>query len=489
MNGTSSPVNLPLCVDLDGTLIRGDLLDEQLVALIKRNPLELVVLAFALLRGKAAFKEVLARKAADRLDVANLPYDDEILGLIRRRRNAGAAIELVSGSHISVVQRVADHLGLFDRVFGTEGSRNLTGMTKAQLLAERHPDGFGYVGDSNRADVPVWAAAEEALVAQVSPGGSPRDTKVENLTVASIRPERRRAGFLRALRIHQWLKNGLVFLPLLLTLSSETRIADFMNCAIGFFAFCLLSSGSYFINDVLDVQADRRHPTKRTRAMASGTVSLRTGFALGLVIMAAGFAMGSLVSNAFVAALAAYTVLTLFYSFILKKLIVLDVLAISILFLLRAYAGATAIDQTITVWLSAFLLFFFLALAIGKRVIELKRVQEDVTNSELGGRAYRSGDSVVLMVAGVGFSIASVMLFLIYGILEQQSLYRDDWAIVLTAGLLAYWTVRFWLLIHRDGVDMDPVAFVIRDPASFMTVAAIAAIALAEQLPRLLGVL
>lgn len=488
MNKHETTTALPLCVDLDGSLIRGDLLDEQLVALVKRNPLALIILLWALLRGKAAFKCELARRAGNGVDVESLPYDEDVIDLVRRRKASGATVELVSGSHISVVQRVADHIGLFDAAFGSDGECNLTRREKALFLQRRHPDGFAYIGDSS-ADIPVWKAAEEALIAQAPATGSPFTEKVGKSVVISTRGARRRYGFIRALRIHQWIKNGLVFLPLLLTLSAETTTSHVINCVIGFFSFSLLSSGTYFINDILDVQVDRRHPTKKTRAMAAGTIGLRTGGVLGVAIMAAGFFLGSMVSAFFVAALAVYTVLTLCYSLILKRMIAVDVLVIAVLFLIRAYSGAIAIEQQITVWLAAFLLFFFLALAIAKRVIELKRAGGSGGGAERGanGRAYLAEDSTTMTAAGVTFSIASILLFLIYGILEQNSLYRDTWAIVLTAALLAYWTLRFWLLVHRNHVDMDPVTFVLRDPASFLTLAAIAGVAVAEQAPRLLG--
>lgn len=488
MNENTLPAPLPLCVDMDGTLVKGDLLDEQLVVLIKRNPLALVYLLFALLRGKAAFKSELARRASDGIDVETLPYDESVLDLIRARKFAGAKVELVSGSHITVVRQVADHVGLFDAAFGSDEACNLTRDEKALFLQRHHPDGFSYIGDS-KADLPVWRAAEEALIAQAPAVGPSPAKDLGDSKVVSTRSVRRLNGFIRAMRVHQWIKNGLIFLPLILTLSGETQAWHVINCVIGFFAFCLLSSGSYFINDILDVQADRRHPTKKARAMAAGIIPLRVGGALGLTVMAAGFFLGAMVSSAFVAVLAAYTALTLCYSLLLKRLIAIDVLVISILFLIRAYSGAIAIDQQITVWLAAFLLFFFLALAIAKRVIELKRVGNSGAAAERGanGRAYIAEDSMAMMAAGVTFSIASILLFLIYGILEQHSLYRDSWAIVLTAALLAYWTLRFWLLVHRDHVDMDPVAFVIQDSASFLTLAAIVGVAVTEQLPRFLG--
>lgn len=480
---THSSMN-PLCVDLDGTLVRTDLLYEQLVVLIKRNPLALLFLLFSLLRGKAAFKAGLADRAGGELDVANLPYDDEVVAHIRRNKDMGRRVELVSGSHETVVARVARHLDLFDDWLGSHDGRNLTGKTKARLLGERHPGGFAYIGNG-AADLPVWAASAEALLAQ-APSDRPRlARKIKGLGIASKRPVGRWTGFIRALRMHQWAKNGLIFLPLLLTLSDRTGWADVIACAIGFGAFCLMSSGSYFLNDILDVQADRRHPTKKTRAVAAGAISIRAGAILGLGLIAAGFALGYSLSSAFVWVMGAYMALTLSYSFLFKRLIALDVLTISVLFLLRADAGGVAIDRPVTVWLAAFLLFFFLALAIGKRVIELRAI--DDLDARDNGRAYRTEDADVMTATGVTMSIASVMLFLIYAILEQHSFYSNDWAIILTVGLLAYWVLRFWILIHRDRIDMDPVAFVLRDPATLVTLVAIMAIALAEQLPRIMS--
>ena len=475
----------PLCVDLDGTLIRTDLLDEQLVVLFKRNPFAALAIVFTLFGGKAAFKAAVARRAADGIDVANLPYDEDVLREIRSRRDAGAPVDLVSGSDRNMVARIADHLRLFDAVLGSGEGVNLTGHKKAAVLSERYPGGFAYIGNG-RVDVPVWSASAEPMIAQ-APAGGARMGGLGNLSVVSTRRKSRLVAALQTMRIHQWVKNGLIFLPLLLTLSATTKLDDFVACAIGFAAFCVLSSGTYFLNDLLDVQADRRHPTKRNRAMASGALSLRAGGAIGLSLMLAGFGLGVLVGPAFLATLGAYTVLTACYSLFLKRAIALDVLAIAILFLMRAYAGAVATDQTITVWLASFLLFFFLALAIGKRVIELKIAAPEIGERSTNGRAYVPKDTAVMMAAGVAFSIASIMLFLIYALLEQHSFYHDSWAIVLTAGLLAYWALRFWILVYRDRVEIDPVAFVLKDPATFATVAAISAIALIEQAPRFMG--
>ena len=446
---------VPLCVDLDGTLLKSDMLMECLAVAAKRAPWLFLALPFWLLRGRAAMKRELATRVAP--DAATLPYDEAFLGELRRQRAAGRAIWLATASDALLAQRVADHLGVFDGVIASDGRRNLKRAAKARVLVERFGErGFDYAGE-DRHDVPVWKHAREPVV---------------------VRRERRPLRSLaRGLRLYQWAKNLLVFVPLLTAHRLEAGSLE--SAAIAFLAFSLTASAVYLLNDLLDLQDDRRHPQKRHRALAAGELPIAAAFLwVPLLVAAAAFAC-TLLPWRFGALLGAYLAANFAYALWLKRLALVDVFMLAGLYTLRILAGAAAIAVPVSHWLLAFSLFAFLSIALVKRYVEVANVAAR-DESRVGGRAYTPRDGPLLAMLGVGSACLAVLVFALYITSPQVvPLYRTPALLWFAVPLLLYWLSRTWMLAHRGLLHEDPLLFALHDRASYATGAAIALVMLA----------
>ncbi len=457
-----------LCVDLDGCLVRTDTLVETLFLFVRRHPLRTPLILFWLFGGKARFKSRLAAEAG--LDASLLPYHPEVLDYIRARREAGGRVVLATGSDQRTAAAVAAHLGLFDEVHASDGRVNLTGSRKAELLAARYPD-FEYMGDS-RTDLAVWRRAQSAVV--VSSDAELR-SDVERLgipvRVMAAEGKSHEAGFtawVHVLRVYQWVKNLLVFLPVL-TAHRVTDQVAVRHAWIAFLAYCCAASGTYLLNDLFDLAADRAHPRKRGRPFASGELNLLAGAVTAVLLFVAGFGFAWMLPNGSLAVLLGYVVLTLAYSVWLKQFAVVDVLMLVCFYLLRILAGGVATGIMISFWLLAFSMFFFLALALVKRLMELRTADFIGT-----GRGYRITD--VQLLASLAGSIAylSVVLLALYiNSAEVHVLYRQPqllWPICL---VIVYWLSRVVLFANRGELDDDPLVFASRDHVSWFAGAAV----------------
>lgn len=477
-----------LCVDLDGTLIRSDLTLESLLAAVKQSPWTVLLFLWWLLRGKSHLKDQLARHAQP--DVTVLPYQPEVMELIRNAKLDGRHTVLVTGSHISLAKKVAAHVALFDEVLGSTPDSNLTGKQKALLLEHRFGAGrFEYVANG-RVDIAVWAKAwgavtvnaPRAVVRQVASMGIPhRDIQL---------PHSGWRTWLRAIRLQQWLKNLLLFIPVL-TAHEVLNWTALAAAALAFVCFGACASATYIINDLLDLDADRHHHKKRNRPFAAGAIDLRAGMIAVLLLMSTGLGLSWWLPSGFQLALVTYLAVTLLYSLRLKRVASLDVIILAGLYTLRIIAGAFAASINLSFWLLAFSMFIFLSLAIVKRVAELVEVRkEEWANNKapnkVHGRDYATDDAVVLQSLGAASGYLSVLVLALYiHSPEVAKLYRAPELLWLITPLLLLWVTRLWVVTARGYMDEDPIYFAIKDPETWATGALVACVLAAATLMQL----
>lgn len=435
--------SVPLCVDLDGTLVKSDLLLESFVATLKRAPFAALAAPAWLARGRAVLKRELALRAD--LDVATLPYDTELVDRLRREQATGREIWLATAADESLANGVAAHLGVFAGVMASDGRRNLKAGAKAEALVARFGErGFDYVG-SDGADVPVWARARERIEVP-----HPRATV---------------SGTLRAMRAHHWAKNLLLFVPLLT--SHRLLTPGLAAASLAFVAFCLVASAVYLLNDLGDLGDDRRHPHKRRRALAAGEFPISTALMAIPLLLVAAAAICTLLPWAFGALLAAYFAANLAYTGYLKRIAIVDVLVLAGLYAVRIFAGAAVIGVPVSQWLLAFSLFAFLSIALVKRYVEVSNVAAR-EEGEVAGRGYSAQDGLLLAILGIASATLAVLVLALYVTSPQVTvLYRRPdvlWAVV---PLFFYWLARAWLLAWRGQLHEDPLLFAVRDRASY----------------------
>jgi 4-hydroxybenzoate polyprenyltransferase len=450
-----------LAVDLDGTLIRTDMLYETFWAAASAQPLSVLAAAGALRHGRAALKRRLAGLAPP--DPAALPYDEAVLDHLRSWRAQGGRTALVSASDQGVVDAVAAHLGLFDEAHGSDGARNLKGAAKADFLRARFPEGFGYAGD-HAADRAVWAHAAHAVTVNASAAlraaAEAAAPSAEHLGAPA--PQAR--ALLKAMRPHQWLKNVLIFVPMLA--AHAFGGATFLSALLAFAAFSLTASSVYLLNDLLDLAADRAHPRKRLRPFASGSLPLRTGTLATPLLLGAGLGLAALLGPALLAVMGAYYAVTLAYSLDLKRRLIVDICTLAGLYTLRIVAGGVATGIPLSVWLLAFSIFFFFALAALKRQAELV---SGAAEGELKayGRGYHVDDLPLVATMAVGAGYVSVLVSALYLNSESvQTLYATPWPLWGICLVLLYWISRLVMITHRGWMHDDPVVFAARDRIS-----------------------
>ena len=453
----------PLCVDLDGTLVSSDLLAEAIVALLKQNLLYVFVLPVWLLKGRAHLKQ----QVADRVDleVGLLPYHGPFVDYLKEQRATGRRLVLATGSNVKFAEAVASHLGLFDEVLASDAETNLSGPSKLERLRSAYGEGkFDYAGNA-KADLAIWARAGEAIL--VNPGAGVTEATRKLTRVAQVFDDTggRWRHYLKALRPRHWLKNVLVFVPLVLA----HRLGEPMLVAqsgLAFLAFGLCASGVYVFNDLLDLPADRRHPTKRHRPFAAGKISIVSGAALIPGLLAATVVLAWWLPPAFLAVMALYFVTNLAYSLRLKRSALIDVLVLAGLYTLRVIAGAAAVSVVPSFWLLAFSMFVFLSFALVKRYTELFQLREQ-GKDHAAGRGYHSVDLESLAQFGSTSGYMAVLVLALYINSETvKALYTYPEVIWLLCPLLLYIVSRIWLLARRGELDEDPVVFAMQDHRS-----------------------
>ena len=469
-----------LVVDLDGTLTAADTLIESVIQVIKLSPLNVFRLLLWALRGRAAFKSEVANLA--RISPEHLPYRTEVLDFLIAEKASGRRLILATAAHRSIAEAVADHLKLFDYVLATDNNVNLKGHVKLDAIRASTNDDFTYAGDS-RADVPIWEGAKAAVLVGVRRDVANtvrRTTQIEKEFIYRVVGARE---WFRALRVHQWLKNLLLFVPLL-TAFSFTQLPSLISIAMAFVAFSLTASATYIVNDLWDLESDRAHPRKRRRPFASARIPVLHGVSAAGILLLLGLTCALTVSTSFFAVLVGYVVLTSVYSWILKEIILLDVLTLSMLYTIRIFAGAVAIRVHTSSWLLAFSMFVFLSLALVKRCSELVSLRQSGGTS-VKGRDYRLDDLVVLWPLGVGAALSSVVVFELFAnAADTQARYSFPDFLWLVSIALIYWLARLWIKTSRGEMHDDPIVYTIVDRGSRLIVAAmIAAMLIARFVP------
>jgi 4-hydroxybenzoate polyprenyltransferase/phosphoserine phosphatase len=465
--------SVPLCVDLDGTLIRSDMLVEGVLASITSAHLYRAL--FRLRDGsRAGFKRAIADAAE--FDPALLPYQRSLVAYLQQQKAFGRRLILVTAADSKVARAVAAHLGLFDEVIASDGTRNLKGRYKGDILVERFGrNGFSYVGDS-AADLQVWQFAHRGILVNAA-GATARAARA----TTTIEREFNDRGspwiaLLRAMRPHQWVKNLLVFIPFLV--SGPFFAAAGLDAALlAFLAFCATASGIYLLNDLADLAADRRHPRKRKRPFASGDVSLQTGLAAGLALVASGVALAA--SAGILAIVVLYAILSVSYSAKLKELPLVDVFMLGALYSIRLVGGGEATGHRVSLWLLAFSSFLFLSLALVKRVGELGAAAL-AGEGRVSRRGYQPTDIVILQMFGCSAAVAASLVLALFIQSEATAeRYASPALLWGTVPLVLFWQCRVWLSTSRGYMHDDPIVYAARDWVSWLVALAAAALMVA----------
>lgn len=470
----TNATDIPLVVDLDGTLTPTDTLIESAILLLRQSPLNLLRLPLWLLQGRADLKATIAAHAS--VNPALLPYREDLLDYLRAEQARGRQIVLATAAHESIAQGVASHLGLFDKVLASAAGINLKGSAKLAAIRQQVSEKFVYAGDS-RVDLQIWQSAQAALLVGVKPRLSAQVRALVPVEREFANKTSEWATWVRALRIHQWLKNLLLFVPLL-TAFSFLEISKLMTLMLAFLAFSLAASATYIVNDLWDLENDRAHPRKRTRPFASARLPILRGLWVAGASLTLAIALSLLVSSTFFLMLLLYLGLTSAYSWSLKSYVLIDAIMLSLLYTLRIVAGGVAAGIATSSWLLAFSVFVFLSLALVKRCAELVSLEESGVHAARG-RDYRVSDLVVLWPLGVGAALCAVVVFgLFISAPETLNRYATPQLLWLVAIGLIYWLARLWIKTSRGEMLDDPVVYAIKDRASRITVCLMVAVIL-----------
>lgn len=453
----------PLVVDLDGTLILTDMLHESSLKLLRDHPLELFKLPLWLLQGKARLKKELAERV--QFDPSLLPYNEVLIEWLQQEKTKGRSLILCTASDRSYALKIAQYLGLFQDVIATDGETNLAGKNKAEKLTARFGKaGFDYVGNSS-ADLPVWELASAAVVANASATLKAKAVKTSHVVKIIDGPPQGAKAWLKALRVHQWLKNVLLFMPIVAAHQMGV-LASWESLFIAFLSFSLCASSVYLANDLLDLESDRLHPRKKKRPFAAGSLSAWKGVVAVPFLLCFSLLLGWQVGKGFLLWLAVYFVITCAYSMGLKRVILLDCLTLAALYTLRVIAGAAALEMQLSFWLLAFSVFLFLSLAFIKRYAELE-VQLHAGKEKIHGRGYLTTDTSLIQGMGVGAGYLSVLVLALYlnseAVLKLYQTPEMVWGSVL---VLLYWVSHMWMQAHRGEMHDDPLVFAVKDRAS-----------------------
>lgn len=459
---------LPLIVDLDGTLTPTDTLLESLIQLLKQSPASLLRLPGWLLSGRAGFKDAIATRVT--IDPEKLPLNEPLLHYLHEEKAKGRQIVLATAAHHTIAEAVSRRIGVFDQVLATRPGNNLKGSAKLKAIQDNVGEAFVYAGDC-AADLPIWKHAKAAVLVGVPGRIASQVRQVTPVERDFQRPAGGPGVWLRALRMHQWIKNVLLFVPLL-TAFEFTNPGKLLHFMQAFVAFSLAASATYIVNDLWDLGNDRAHPRKRLRPFASGALSILHGLLVAAAALMLALGLAASVSQGFLWMLLTYLVLTSAYSWVIKEYVLLDVLMLSLLYTIRILAGSVALGVTTSSWPLAFSAFTFLSLALVKRCAELVTLKESGA-AATRGRDYRVSDLVVLWPLGVGSALCAVVVFgLFISAPETQARYATPQLLWLVAIGLVYWMARLWIKTARGEMHDDPVVYALKNRGSRRTVLA-----------------
>ena len=461
-------MSLPLVVDLDGTLIRSDILLEAILSYVKLNKDSFLKLPYWIMQGKVPLKEHLALKVP--MDAAHLPYNENVLEFLKNERLENRHLVLATASHRLNADQIAEYLGIFNQVIATDGVINLSAKAKRdRLIAEFGEKGYDYVGNSHD-DLPVWESAQKVYLADPDPGVHRKVRKTGNVEKVFISRGSILNSWIKALRPYQWLKNLLIFIPLLASHQFFNGSLIF-HAVLAFSLFSLTASSGYLINDLFDIDSDRRHPRKRFRQLASGELPIQVGIVSAPLLFLAAFSTSLLLMPiAFSIALVIYYALTIVYSQFLKRMMVVDTIVLAGLYTIRVIAGSYACGLVPTFWILAFSMFLFLSLAMVKRYAELLDARSKGETEQTKGRGYFPGDLEIIANLGSSSGYLSVLVLALYiQDFRTVKMYHTPELIWLACPILLYWISRVWMIAHRGKMHDDPVLFAIKDKASLLT--------------------
>ncbi len=463
--GQTTIQNTALVVDLDGTLLLTDTLHESILTLISNNPLYLLVLPFWLIFGKSRFKARVAARV--NLDVTSLPYNEIFISWLNEEKATRKKIVLCTASNERIAHAIADHLQLFDEVIASNTNNNIKSDLKRKVLEERFGlMGYDYAGNSS-ADLKVWEGARLAFVVNAKDQVYRKAAKSSNIARVFPRIKISFSHWSKLLRMHQWIKNFLIFVPLI-SAQQIYNIQLLSKLIVGYAAFCLCSSAVYLINDLLDLKNDRKHPQKRYRPLAAAIIPISTGVLLALALTITSISLGFMIEGKFALCLASYFLLSSLYSLWLKRLVLIDTLLLAILYTSRIIAGALAIQTPISIWILAFSVFFFYCLACLKRYNELY-LENKSGLPYSNGRNYSFSDMGLLQSMGIAAGYGSIIIFSLYLNSDKVlNLYASPEFTWLSIPLLLFWISHIWLKSLRGEVHEDPVLFAITDKVSLV---------------------
>lgn len=449
---------VPLCVDLDGTLVQTDTLLESMLLLLKKQPMSFARIPFWLLRGKAYMKRHIAERVIP--DPALLPYRQDMLVFLQEEKLRNRKLILATASDERIAKSVAKHLDIFDDVIGSDGKRNFSGRAKAAALNRMYGRGqYAYAGNS-RKDIAVWQEAASAYVVRATKRVCNRVQKVAKITrtfPSTYSP----CSMVRAMRPYQWSKNLLVFVPAIF--GYKYAAGHFLaESILAFLVLNFVASAVYIANDLLDLESDRHHKQKRMRPFACGLLPIQLGVMMVLLFLILGITTTFLLPIEFLLIIVLYLAITTAYSFSVKRVPILDVLVLACLYVLRIYAGSTATGIETSQWLLGVSFLLFFGMAAAKRFIELQNEEQ------LHGRGYTKDDSEQLMLMGTMSSITAIPILMLYVQSDNALLhYNNPERLWLVIPVFLYWTARFWLFVRRGEVQEDPVVFVLKDKPTY----------------------
>lgn len=465
------PAALPLVVDMDRCLVRADLATEALIAELEARAARFT----RAIRGEPEGIDPaeIVEFALKGVDVSTLPLEESLVAYLRSCHAEGREIHLVTSASQTIADSVADRLGVFRSATGAGKGRGMSEADKLALISRLFPDGFAYAGHARS----LMAAAESSVIAEAdAAAGDHLRRSGRRIEAVFERKAATARSWLKAMRCHQWAKNGLLFVPLVLG-HAFTDPSAILRCAIGFVLVGLLASGTYLLNDLVDLDADRRHPSKRSRPLARGDIDARSASIAASLLIVASLAASLAISPAFFATLAGYLVITLAYSLYLKRQMLIDVFVLACLFTSRIAMGIVLAGVAPSSWLLTFTMFFFLSLSLAKRHVEVVTAAERGI-AEIPGRDYRASDLPLTVALGVACNAVAMLVLFLYLLHDAMptGFYRQPYWLWGAAFVVFLWSLRIWGLAHRGRLDADPVAFAIKDPVSIALGAVVAGI-------------
>lgn len=453
----------PLCVDLDGTLIKTDSLIESIVKLLGQNFLKLPQIFLNVLKGKIAFKKYISQSVT--LNPKALPYNQEVIEFIKSEHQKGRKVLLVTAAHESIAKLVCDQFDFIDGFLATNDQLNLLGENKANKLVQEFGEkGFDYLGNEKK-DLAIWKRSRNSYVvgsASFLKWVQANVSGAQSVSVIKKKPK----DFFKMFRVHQWVKNLLMFLPLIL--AGRLSLDLLLTTVMGFMAFSFSASSIYILNDLLDLESDRLHPKKFKRPFASGTFSIPTGIVFSVLSLSLGLGLGASISWPFFGVLLLYLLITNLYSIVFKKMMLVDVVILATLYVYRIFAGGIVTETLISEWFIAFSMFLFFCLALVKRTSEVIAV-ETGRQKTVSGRSYKVVDKLALSALGASSGFLAVLVLALYINSDQvKLLYQSPQYLWALCPFMMYWLSRVWILTLRDEMHHDPIVFAVKDKVTYL---------------------